>query len=120
VEIFFKLVNVHDGKRSNFKRAYMITGKYDRQLDRSNRSKNVRDLALHQGWSYLATVLDLGNKEIVGYALSKMPDAKLAKQALINAIAKHQPTTSALLFHSDSNNVTALFHDGNHSLMVHA
>lgn len=24
----------------------MITGKYDRQLDRSNRSKNVRDLAL--------------------------------------------------------------------------
>jgi hypothetical protein len=24
----------------------MITGNYDRQLDRSNRSKNVRDLAL--------------------------------------------------------------------------
>ncbi len=24
----------------------MITGKYDRQLDRFNRSKNVRDLAL--------------------------------------------------------------------------
>ena len=25
----------------------MITGKYERQLDRSNGSKNVRDLALH-------------------------------------------------------------------------
>lgn len=24
----------------------MITGKYDRQLDRSNRSKNIHDLAL--------------------------------------------------------------------------
>ena len=27
----------------------------------------------HQGWSYLACVLDLGTKEIVGYALSSQP-----------------------------------------------
>ena len=55
----------------------------------------------HQGWSYLATVLDLGTREIVGYALSKTPDAALAKQALMNAIALKQPNTKALLFHSD-------------------
>jgi putative transposase len=55
----------------------------------------------HQGWSYLATVLDLGTKEIVGYALSKTPDAQLAKQALINAIALAQPDTRKLMFHSD-------------------
>ena len=39
----------------------------------------------HQGWSYLATVLDLGSREIVGYALSQTPDARLARQALVNA-----------------------------------
>ncbi|WP_127471317.1 IS3 family transposase [Thiomicrorhabdus aquaedulcis] len=55
----------------------------------------------HQGWSYLATVMDLGNKEIVGYEISKTPDAQLAKRALINAIAKHQPDTTQLMFHSD-------------------
>jgi transposase InsO family protein len=55
----------------------------------------------HQGWSYLATVMDLGNREIVGYEISTTPDAHLAKRALINAIAKHQPDTSELLFHSD-------------------
>ena len=55
----------------------------------------------HQGWSYLATVMDLANREIVGYALSKTPDAKLAKKALTNAIATHQPKTQGLLFHSD-------------------
>lgn len=55
----------------------------------------------HQGWSYLATVMDLGNKEIVGYALSTTPDAQLAKQALTNAISKHQVQTKGLLFHSD-------------------
>ncbi|SHO56580.1 hypothetical protein VQ7734_02349 [Vibrio quintilis] len=49
VEIFFKLINVHNRKRSFIKEAYMITGKYDRQSDRSDSSdssKNVRDLAL--------------------------------------------------------------------------
>ncbi len=55
----------------------------------------------HTGWSYLATVLDLGTKEIVGYALSQTPDAKLAKQALINAVKMHRPNTKNLMFHSD-------------------
>ena len=55
----------------------------------------------HQGWSYLASVLDLGTKEIVGWALSKTPDATLAKAALSNAISRKQPDTSKLLFHSD-------------------
>ena len=35
----------------------------------------------YKGWSYLATVLDLHTREIVGYALSKTPDAELAKKA---------------------------------------
>lgn len=55
----------------------------------------------HQGWNYLATVLDLGTREIVGYALSRTPDARLVKQALINAIQMKQPNTKKLLFHSD-------------------
>lgn len=30
----------------------------------------------HYGWSYLACVLDLATKEIIGYALSTKPDSK--------------------------------------------
>lgn len=55
----------------------------------------------HQGWSYLATVMDLATKEIVGYALSQTPDAHLAKQALTRAISQFRPSTQALMFHSD-------------------
>ncbi len=55
----------------------------------------------HQGWSYLATVLDLGSREIVGYALSQTLDAQLARQALIQAVKVQQPKTSHLMFHSD-------------------
>ena len=54
-----------------------------------------------QGWSYLACVLDLSTKEIVGYALSKSPNAELAKAALNNAIKRQHPVLNELLFHSD-------------------
>ena len=55
----------------------------------------------HQGWSYLACVLDLGSKEVVGWAMSQQPNAELAKNALTDAIKKQQPDTTQLLFHSD-------------------
>lgn len=45
--------------------------------------------------------MDLENREIVGYALSKIPDAELAKIALTNAVVKHQPNTKGLMSHSD-------------------
>lgn len=55
----------------------------------------------HQGWSYLATILDLASREIVGYALSQTPDAVLVKRALLHAIQMQQPNTKQLMFHSD-------------------
>jgi putative transposase len=55
----------------------------------------------HQGWSYLATVMDLCSNQIVGHATSTRADADLAKQALSNAIRKHKPNTNGLIFHSD-------------------
>jgi putative transposase len=62
---------------------------------------DITYIATHQGWSYLACVLDLSTKEIVGYALSQSPNAQLVKEALVNAIKRQQPTTDFLLFHSD-------------------
>src|SRR5665648_68454 len=55
----------------------------------------------HQGWSYLASILDLSTREVVGWAMSKNPNAELAKAALNHAIRRQQPDTSKLLFHSD-------------------
>ncbi len=55
----------------------------------------------HGGWSYLACVLDLATKEIVGYGLSTSPDAALTKAALNDAVQRQQPDTTKLIFHSD-------------------
>jgi len=62
---------------------------------------DITYIRTEQGWSYLACVLDLGSREIVGWAMSQQPNAELAKEALKQAIVKQQPKTSELLFHSD-------------------
>lgn len=62
---------------------------------------DITYIKTHVGWSYLACVLDLGSREVVGWALSQSPDAALAKEALHNAIEKQQPATNTLQFHSD-------------------
>jgi len=62
---------------------------------------DITYIRAQQGWSYLAAVLDLSSKQIVGYALSKKPNVQLAKDALSDALRKQNPNTRKLLFHSD-------------------
>lgn len=62
---------------------------------------DITYIKTYAGWSYLACVLDLGSREIMGWALSKKPNAALAKLALQQAINRHKPDTQHLLFHSD-------------------
>lgn len=53
----------------------MITGKYDRQLDRSNRSKNIHDLALG---TYSARCYSLGDERNCVYCFKySTSEAKL-------------------------------------------
>lgn len=62
---------------------------------------DITYIRTHHGWSYLACVLDLSTKEIVGWAMSKSPNTELAKDALSHAIRRQQPDTTKLMFHSD-------------------
>jgi len=53
------------------------------------------------GWAYLAVVIDLFNREVVGHALSKSIDTELVKRALSSAIARRGVTDVPTVFHSD-------------------
>ena len=46
-------------------------------------------------------MIDLYNREIVGYSISKDIDAALAKAALGNALARRGKSGMSLIFHSD-------------------
>lgn len=55
---------------------------------------------IKDGWCYLASVMDLYSRKIIGYSMSKFIDTSLALQAVKNAVRLQKPT-KALILHSD-------------------
>ena len=53
-----------------------------------------------QGWSYLAIVMDLHSRRIVGWAFDTQADTELVIQALQHAYRSRKPA-AGLMFHSD-------------------
>jgi putative transposase len=53
-----------------------------------------------EGWLYLAVVLDLFSRMVVGWAMAAIQDATLVEQALQMALARRRPE-AGLLHHSD-------------------
>lgn len=61
---------------------------------------DVTGLRVPEGWLYLAVLMDLYSRRIVGWALSPINDRKLALKALNAAVLSRQPTPG-LLHHTD-------------------
>jgi putative transposase len=57
-------------------------------------------IATEEGWLYLAGVLDVYSRKLVGWAMGQNHDAELVKQALQMALAMRQPG-AGLVHHSD-------------------
>jgi putative transposase len=61
---------------------------------------DITYLRCEEGWEYLATVMDLFNREIVGWAMQSSRERSLTLNALEMAIAQRQPAPG-LMHHSD-------------------
>lgn len=57
-------------------------------------------MATREGWLYLAAVLDLGSRRIVGWAMGDTLEATVAVDALQAALQAHRPPPG-LIHHSD-------------------
>ena len=55
----------------------------------------------HQGWLYLAVVLDLYSRKVVGWSLDRRLGQRLVCDALQMALWQRQPTRGQLMHHSD-------------------
>ncbi len=69
-------------------------------------ASDITYISTHRGWLYLAVVMDLYSRKIVGWSMSRRINRHLAIDALSMAIGARQPE-GALIHHSDSENVTA-------------
>ena len=76
--------------------------KQDFAADAPNKrwAADITYIPTHQGWTYLATVMDLYARRIVGWATSTRIDTALVSQALHKAIKERQPG-EGLMHHSD-------------------
>lgn len=55
-----------------------------------------------QGWLYLTAVIDLADRQVIGWALSRTMEAeKTSIAALQQALGKRSPSDDGLMFHSD-------------------
>lgn len=54
----------------------------------------------HEGWLYLAVVLDLFSRQVVGWSMSSRIDGELALNALLMAVWRRRPS-EAVMVHSD-------------------
>ena len=72
------------------------------QADRPNEKwvADVTYIATGSGWMYLAVVLDLFSRRVVGWAMSGKQDEALVEQALAMAVTHRKPA-AGLLHHSD-------------------
>jgi len=61
---------------------------------------DITYVATHEGWLFLAVVLDLFSRRVVGWAMSERVDQALATRALYMAIQSRKPEPG-LLHHSD-------------------
>ena len=62
---------------------------------------DITYLPTREGWVYLATVMDLFNRRIVGWSMSDSLATGLVSAALRHAIETRQPNGHQLLHHSD-------------------
>ena len=62
---------------------------------------DITYIATREGWLYLALVLDVFSRKVVGWAMEPHREASLVEQALNMALLQRQPAKGQLLHHSD-------------------
>ncbi len=61
---------------------------------------DITYIRTHEGWLYLAVVLDLYSRQVVGWAMSSRIDSALALNALLMAVWRRKPVDEVVV-HSD-------------------
>jgi putative transposase len=63
-------------------------------------TSDITCIGTSEGWLYLATVMDIASRKIVGWSMSERIDQKLVNDALLGAVAARRPKRG-LVLHSD-------------------
>ena len=86
------------------KPAVVASNTLDRQFEVDNPDKvwviDITYIRTHEGWPYLAVVIDLFSRRVVGWSAQPRMTTDLALQALLAAVWRRKPKTKVMV-HSD-------------------
>lgn len=82
----------------------MAPNHLQRQFDVTEPNKvwvtDITYIRTHEGWLYLAAVLDLFSRQVIGWSMGSRIDRELALNALLMAVWRRQPKQTVMV-HSD-------------------
>jgi transposase InsO family protein len=105
-----------EGIRSRLRKKYVVTtdSKHgfrivENLLDRNFNvgetgkvwSSDITYIRTAQGWLYLTVIIDLGDRKVVGWSLSRSLQAQHTSMAAWRMATNNRPIVSTLIFHSD-------------------
>jgi len=95
-----KFVNTTDSKHDLPVAENLLNRQFNSVKSNQAWTSDITYIRTRTGWLYLAAVMDLYSRKIIGWAMSPAMPASLVCQALQMAIGQRQPT-AGLMLHSD-------------------
>ncbi len=88
------------------KHAYpVVDNLLDRNFIQDRLSKawvsDITYIRTQQGWLYLTVILDLGDRKVIGWALSSSLEARQTSVAALRMAINNRPVGHSMIFHSD-------------------
>ena len=77
-----------------------LAQQFDSQAPNQVWVTDITYIRTHEGWLYLAVVIDLFSRQVVGWSMQSRMETDLALNALLMAVWRRQPK-SAVIVHSD-------------------
>lgn len=78
----------------------LVKGNFQAEAENKIWTSDITYLWTSEGWLYLAVIMDIYSRKIVGYSLSSSLTTELIKRALTMAVT-HRNSSEGLIFHSD-------------------
>ncbi len=88
------------GRNNDPPAANRLAGKFSVCVPNRVWAGDITFISTRRGWLYLAVLLDLYSRRVVGWAMSERPDGQLVLDALAMAITHRRPSPG-LLHHTD-------------------
>jgi len=90
-----------DGATCGGKPAVVADNTLDRQFEVDSPDTvwvtDITYIETHEGWSYLAVVIDLFSRRIVGWSIQSRMTTDLALQALLSVVWRRKPKSKVLI-----------------------